>query len=130
MRHLLSKLSSCVVWQAVAPSAAPICMAAISPSAVRCVHSLFSAWYSSVRRGANIVRKMGLPALPPVATTTPLRARLFMVRAALRTHVRHDTRTAGGAGHFVRPRHDIQPRAHAIEAIGLGAIAFPLDAVL
>ncbi len=55
-------------------------MAAISPSAVRSVHSLFSAWYSAVSRTSNMVRNAGLPALPPVATTMPLRARMFRVR--------------------------------------------------
>ena len=79
MRPLLSRLSSCVVWQAVAPSAAPICMAAISPSAVRFDQPEFSAWYSSVSRTSNMVRNSTLSALPPVATMMPLRARMLIV---------------------------------------------------
>ena len=71
-------LSSCVVWQAVAPSAAPICMAAISPSAVRFDQPVFSAWYSSVRRTSNMVRNSTLSAQPPVATMMPLRARMLI----------------------------------------------------
>ena len=54
-------------------------IAAISPSPVLSVHSEFSAWYSSVRRTSNMVRNTGLPAQPPVATITPLRARIALV---------------------------------------------------
>ena len=79
IRPLVMRLSSWVVWQAVAPSAAPISIAAISPSPVRSVHSAFSAWYSSVSRTSNMVRNTGLPAQPPVAMITPLRARMFIV---------------------------------------------------
>ncbi len=53
-------------------------MAAISPSAVRFDQPEFSAWYSSVRRTSNMVRNSTLSAQPPLATITPLRARMLI----------------------------------------------------
>src|SRR5215510_15141685 len=42
----------------------------------------------------------------------------------------HEARPATWAGHLVRPRHDVEPRAGAVEAVRDAAIAFPFDTVL
>jgi hypothetical protein len=49
-------------------------MANISPSAFCLVQGSPATWYSSVRRGSNILRNSTLPECPPVATMTPRRA--------------------------------------------------------
>ena len=138
---------------------------------MRCVHSLFSAWYSSVRRtiehGAEdrVSRAAAGRDDDALARADVHRARSLLVvvvdiddrdagdasrgRALavdfghllleqdLDAHLArglgqrpHEPGTARRAGHFVRPMHDVQPRARAIETVRIGAIAFPSDAVL
>jgi hypothetical protein len=72
-----------IVWLAVPQSDAPIAMPASSPLASCEEYGSPATWYSSVKRGSNILRKFRWLLLPPVAMITAFRALTVTVFAVI-----------------------------------------------
>src|ERR1700677_1890756 len=66
-----------LAWFEVAHMVAPIERARIFLSPVCLLQGSPVTWYSSVRRGSNLLRNSTLLVWPPVARTTPFLARIF-----------------------------------------------------